>query len=122
VRTTSSNVCASASGSDRNLSRSFPGREADQVRSHRDGLRHLLVGHLAERLSPHGQVGVAQPGPLRGEHLREPVRPAEVAGLVGARIVQSLGEAVAERDKGANLHGHVAASLPGQRSEYAEIC
>ncbi len=69
---------------------------------------HLVVRDLPQCLAPDSQVGVAQAGLAGGEPFGEPVGPAAVPTVGRGEVVEPFGEAVPERDIGANLHGHVS--------------
>jgi hypothetical protein len=68
--------------------------DADQIGCHRDRLRHLFLGYLAQQLAADGQVRVPQARAGSGEMLGEPVRPPPVAGLILSRVVKALSETV----------------------------
>ena len=93
-------------------------RQAHQAGRHGNRLWDLFLRDLPQHLAPHREVGVPQPGLLRGQHLGETVRPAPVALQVGPGVIESLGETVPQRDKGADLPAHPVSStspriLPG---------
>ena len=85
--------------------------QADQVRCQFDGPRHLLGHDLAEQLPSDGQVGVPEPGPPRGQGVGHPVGPAQVTA-VGTRVVEPLGETVADRHVGADSARQVTFAHP----------
>jgi hypothetical protein len=74
--------------------------QADQVGGQFDSPRQLLGDDLAEEFPPDGQVGVAEPGPLRGQDAGHPVGPPEEPAAAGNEVVEPLGEAVADRHEG----------------------
>ncbi len=75
-----------------------PAAERDQVRAQPLGHRELVGDDLVEQLAAHGEVGVAKPGAVLGQPLGDPVGPA-ARGTVRPPVVQTLGEAVADRDE-----------------------
>ena len=99
---------------------SFAARgQADQVGCQFDGARHLLGDDLAQQLAPDGQVGVPEPGPLRGQGAGHPVGPApEPAAGIG--VVEPLGEAVTDRHERSRFraprHFQASASMMPSRT------
>ena len=73
------------------------GGDRDQVRAHGRGRGDLFVQDLGQHLAADGEVGVAQVGLLRGQHLGQPVSPAPAVAAVRPRVPDALGEAVAQR-------------------------
>ena len=74
-------------------------READQAGRHRRRRGNLLGHDLPQQLAADREVRVPQSRVLGGQQARQPVRPA-AEPAAGRGVVQSLGEAVAERDEG----------------------
>ena len=86
-------------------------RQADQAGCQFDGARQLLGHDLAQQLSADGQVGVPEPGPLRGQDPGHPVGPApEPAAGIG--VLEPLGKAVTDRHERVDSGHQITVSHP----------
>jgi len=75
------------------------GRERHQARRQGDGGGHLLGHDLPDQLAPDREVGVLKSRVLGSDQPGQPVGPAAIPAA-GRRVVETFGEAVANRHKG----------------------
>ena len=99
--TAGSNCAASLSTSDPRRMSLPPAATLTRSGAMLDGARHLLGHDLGQQLAADGQVGVPEPGRLFGQCRGHPVGPADESA-VRERVIEALGEAVAEGHEGAD--------------------